>query len=182
MCEYQPRKEDLEQTCNEMPCETFTLKEGKYSECSATCGGGFQTAQHICLSSYGYAAPISKCQAVPPSYRQCNTQTCTQPYYTYSGWTPCSVTCGGGEKTRTATCNTPLGQETIDSECTSAQVELLAVSVSCNSRPCEAHGWEVTAWGECDAACGGQRMREVTCVYVSDFLSIFQNALVLNND
>lgn len=170
-CNFAPKKSDLEQTCNLIKCETFTLKEGQFGDCSASCGGGYQTAQHICLSSYGYAAPISKCQDVPKSFQECNTQECDSAYYTYSGWTSCSVSCGGGQKTRVATCNSAAGVElTDDSQCITAGAEPFAVTDTCNTRPCEAFNWDVTPWGECDAACGGQRMRAVSCVYVSAYI------------
>lgn len=166
-CTWTPGPRDLEQSCNSLPCESFTLKVGAWTQCSESCGGGFQMAQHLCISSYGFAAPVENCENVPPSFQECNVDACDTPYYTYAPWSTCSVECGGGEKTREATCNTASGEATDDSECSDAGIERFRTSATCNSKPCEAFGWNVSAWSECDAACGGQRMREVTCVYVS---------------
>ena len=124
-------------------------------------------AQHICASSYGFAVHTSNCENVPASFQECNTDGCEVPYYTYSAWSPCSEECGGGEKTRVATCNSANGDAVAESECTIRDILPLETSKPCNSKPCEAFNWKVTSWGECDAICGGQRMREVSCVYVS---------------
>ena len=45
-----------------------------------------------------------KCADTKPEDKaNCNLKSC--PAYVYSKWSPCSVSCGAGQKTRTATCN-----------------------------------------------------------------------------
>jgi hypothetical protein len=134
------------------------------STCTPTCGTGFQVARHLCVSSYGHVAPLSKCEGVKPGFQICKGPACDSPYYTYTPWSPCSETCGGGVSTRTPICNTPLGVITDDSECSGIDNDV--TSRSCNTSPCESYGWNVSAYSECDAPCGGKRSRTVSCMYV----------------
>jgi Thrombospondin type 1 domain len=158
-----PAQEELEQQCNALACEIFSVRTTEFGACSAPCGGGFRTRKVSCVSSFGFPVSLSKCQNVPSGFEQCNKQACDTAYYTYSGYGACSAKCGGGKKTRTAQCNTPAGSATADSECQSAGLQPVALEVACNTRACASYMWTVSAWGACSAACGGTRTRTATC-------------------
>ena len=95
---------------------------------------------------------------------ECNTNACPSLYYDYSAWGACSAECGGGIKTRTATCMKD-GAEVEDSECESKNKTKRSLEKRCNNNPCaKPTVWSEEEWGECDAACGGKRTRPpATC-------------------
>ena len=62
----------------------------------------------------------------PEDEASCNLQPC--PAYKYSNWSSCSVSCGIGQKTRTATCN--LGSNKCDS------IEKNQTTVTCTMTKC----------------------------------------------
>lgn len=82
---------------------------------------------------------------------------CPAAYWTYSDWSACSATCGGGVATRQATCTSSDG-----SQCTDPQEP---TSTPCNTAACHSYSWLVSQWGDCNAQCGGgNRTRTVQCV------------------
>ena len=76
----------------------------------------------------------------------CNDQKC--PFLTeWSSWSPCGVTCGGGEQTRNRKCmyglTSNIGcQEGLD------QVQ------ACNTKACPIFWVEWSSWSECSVYCG----------------------------
>lgn len=110
---------------------------GAYGACSAPCGGGTQVRVNSCNGA-------TQTQA-------CNTQACpvptptpgaTPPPCTWSGWSNCSASCGGGTRTRTDNCG-------------NSQTE------SCNTQECPC---TVGAWSACSATCGvGIQTRANNC-------------------
>ncbi|XP_036410900.1 SCO-spondin [Megalops cyprinoides] len=81
---------------------------GAWSECSAPCGGGVTLRLRQCDNP----APQSGgrgCAGTAEQQKDCNTQQCADsgPWFDWSPWTACSVSCGGGEQSRTRTCRFP---------------------------------------------------------------------------
>ena len=78
--------------------------------CSASCGGGMQYGTTITYYSDKYLSGVS-CgnDGGKSDSRSCNTQGCCSSTrvkdYSYSSWSSCSRSCGGGTKTRTKTQN-----------------------------------------------------------------------------
>uniref|UniRef100_H2YS02 PLAC domain-containing protein n=1 Tax=Ciona savignyi TaxID=51511 RepID=H2YS02_CIOSA len=86
---------------------------GKWGSCSSNCGRGIQTRKATCLSmatdgtmsvapetNNRFPCEISE---KPALQRPCNTQSCGSRWH-YTQWTECSVSCGGGSRTRDVHC------------------------------------------------------------------------------
>ena len=176
-CMDHPAKDALAQQCNLLPCETFSFVKSEWKPCSQTCGTGYTTRRLTCFSSYGYAVSASQCECTDgdcDTFKTCKTNACEEPYHTFSGYSACSVACGGGVKSRTATCNNPDGTVAAASVCEDARLIDERAEVACNTVTCKADSfiWRTGAWSTCTPlACGGTRTREVTCRCVSTLVS-----------
>uniref|UniRef100_F6Z4P1 Ig-like domain-containing protein n=1 Tax=Ciona intestinalis TaxID=7719 RepID=F6Z4P1_CIOIN len=82
-----------------------------WTECSASCDGGFQTRTISCAEDNIYGDPIETvgdtlCHnagiPVPVSQRRCNEHPCPE-WITYP-WSQCSASCGAGWRYRTVQC------------------------------------------------------------------------------
>jgi len=116
-----------------------TWTYGTWGVCSVTCGGGTQTRTATCTG----ATCGGTCTAVAVTTQSCNTLICptsspTPPpapctpvngTWSYGTWGTCSVTCGGGTQTRTATC--------LGASCEGTCVGSALTSQSCNTQTCE---------------------------------------------
>ncbi|XP_078334060.1 properdin-like [Crassostrea virginica] len=82
---------------------------GSWSSCSGTCGTGYQTRVRSCTNP----APAhggSVCSGLLSDYRHCSASVKCPVDGGWSDWmiwSPCSVTCGEGVKTRARTCGNP---------------------------------------------------------------------------
>ncbi|KAK5602651.1 hypothetical protein CRENBAI_005750 [Crenichthys baileyi] len=82
---------------------------GTWAECSLPCGGGVTFRRRLCNNP----APQSGgrgCQGVAEQKKDCNMQMCTDsvdPWLPWSVWSKCSVTCGGGQQSRSRVCTSP---------------------------------------------------------------------------
>ena len=85
----------------------FSIELGpwtKWTECSTTCGGGTQRRTRECgLLSKGTNNP---CKQTLIEVNKCNVLPCPS-FGPWSSWSPCSVTCGGGNQTRRRECLPP---------------------------------------------------------------------------
>ncbi|XP_004688211.1 PREDICTED: hemicentin-1 [Condylura cristata] len=97
--------------CNSDPCPTH----GNWSPwsgwgiCSRTCNGGQMRRYRMCDNprpSNGGRA----CGGADSQIQRCNTDMCPVDgsWGNWQSWSRCSVSCGGGEKTRKRLCNNPV--------------------------------------------------------------------------
>eukprot|EP00753_Platysulcus_tardus_P001896 PLAT11594.50.p1 GENE.PLAT11594.50~~PLAT11594.50.p1 ORF type:complete len:1102 (-),score=560.66 PLAT11594.50:249-3290(-) len=153
--------------CNLQACETFTWQLTGYEECNRPCGGGLASPIVDCVSSYTGVTDASACADVPmPQPLGCNTQSCPSFFWISSDWSDCSESCGGGERTRVATCMQDVdGTESVADSANCEADERPAESEVCNDQPCITYSWRAGDWREC-TGCGpdSSRRRSVRCI------------------
>ncbi|XP_051833605.1 papilin isoform X2 [Antechinus flavipes] len=167
----------------------FSWNHGSWSDCSAECGGGYQTRLVFCTTDNEvYPDHMCRHKPQPSDNRTCNLQACPQtkrisylhPPGVWSHgrargmcgkswkagpWSACSAPCGGGSQSRHVYCVVSDGagtEEATDEESCAALPGRPPNTRSCNLHRCAA--WSSGPWGECSASCGpGIRSRTVTC-------------------
>ncbi|NWS76488.1 PPN protein, partial [Crotophaga sulcirostris] len=145
----------------------YSWSYGSWSECSAECGGGFQTRLVFCtIDNEIYPDYMCRNKPQPDNNRTCGHQTCPQTKRWKTGeWGPCSATCGGGTQTRSVYCVAFDGrssQGVVDNTECMAFGQQPRSSQPCNLRQCAT--WSTGPWSECSASCGeGVQTRTVTC-------------------
>ncbi|XP_017764298.1 PREDICTED: thrombospondin type-1 domain-containing protein 4-like [Eufriesea mexicana] len=159
----------------------FFWKASGYTECSRTCGGGFQMLRYICIREHTQTpVPDKRCHTLEkPRETQirCNTTPCP-PKWRAGPWGDCSVTCGSGTRVRELECVQEITPSLImrisDGAC--MEPKILPTSEACEMPRCEFDAkvasttlqppqWSVGSWSTCSATCGpGQRTRAATCV------------------
>ena len=89
---------------------------------------------------------------------------CPTYSWSYGNWTVCSVSCGGGTETRTATCvSSPGNMPAVATFCNSLHPPI--TQQICNPDTCPTYRWQAGSWGVCTTECGGgQQTRSVTCI------------------
>ncbi|KAH0627733.1 hypothetical protein JD844_003874 [Phrynosoma platyrhinos] len=82
-----------------------------WSECSASCGLGLQNRYHFCTdpAPSGMGMP---CLGPEREDRACHVQPCARNggWGPWNPWTICTVSCGGGMRSRTRACDSPTPQ------------------------------------------------------------------------
>ncbi|CAB3237805.1 unnamed protein product [Arctia plantaginis] len=141
------------------------------SLCSATCGGGYKMSLAVCRDRLtGSDAPEQLCDASSKpqaSVVRCNTHPC--PFKWYVGeWSSCSVTCGGGVRSRRVLCARSANVTKTDTYEPGSSIEPGCVSPSprstqpCNQEECPI--WVAGPWSGCSVSCGeGVQVRGVEC-------------------
>ncbi|XP_053111490.1 papilin isoform X2 [Hemicordylus capensis] len=162
---------------------------GSWEECSAECGGGYQSRLVFCtIDNEAYPDYMCRDKLRPENNRTCGLQSCPQTKrisYLYlpgawshsrawslqtkswktGDWGACSATCGGGTQTRSVYCvsyNGHSSQDVADDvECASL-TERPRSTQPCNMRQCAM--WTTGPWSECSTSCGeGIQTRTVLC-------------------
>ena len=131
----------LERNCNEHVCQVGQWTWNDWSECTKTCGGGIRIKTADQCSPEG-----ASCEEVPIIKESCNEDSCPQGQWNWNPWSDCTVSCGGGLRTRTPNSCVP---ETAICEEVSIQVE------TCNEDLCPTGTWIWSEWGDCSVSCGG---------------------------
>ncbi|XP_030643588.1 thrombospondin type-1 domain-containing protein 4 [Chanos chanos] len=158
-----------EEDCNSQPCPAF-WDVGEWSECSKTCGPGFQHRQVLCRQTQGrhgnHTVTVAKqlCDhtETPETTVSCQLKICSE-WQIRSAWTECSVPCGVGQRSREVVCVDNLGDVVEDEECNMAlKPQHLQ---NCDMGTC-ATSWFYSHWSHrCSADCGvGRRSRSVVCL------------------
>ncbi|XP_072930145.1 papilin isoform X3 [Epargyreus clarus] len=146
----------------------------KFSPCSDTCGGGFQTRKVTCRSRDDLEQVEEKlCDAglKPATNQTCNTQPCL-PRWFEGPWSPCSKPCGeDGTRLREVHCekiitngvNFRFPSVVSDKECFDLLGPKPNVYEECN-RNATCPTWFTGPWKPCDKLCGeGKQTRQVVC-------------------
>ncbi|XP_044292514.1 papilin isoform X2 [Varanus komodoensis] len=149
------------------PGSSYNWGYGSWGECSAECGGGYQSRLVFCtIDNEEYPDYMCRDKPQPENNRTCSLQSCPQTKRWKTGnWGACSATCGGGTQTRSVYCVSSNGhssQEAVDdAECASLR-EKPRSTQPCNMRQCAM--WTTGPWSECSASCGkGIQTRTVSC-------------------
>nr|XP_056705042.1 A disintegrin and metalloproteinase with thrombospondin motifs 12 [Euleptes europaea] len=89
---------------------------GEWQKCSTTCGPtGEKKRTVLCIQTVGLdeeALPAEDCHHLlkPKTHLSCNRDVLCPSDWTVSNWTECTVTCGGGIRTRNVTCTKNNGE------------------------------------------------------------------------
>ncbi|HMN67494.1 MAG TPA: hypothetical protein PKC28_03050 [Bdellovibrionales bacterium] len=146
----QPKPVSSQACPNQPTCPAFTYQwKIVPGVCSKQCGGGTAQDTVYCLRSDGAQVADGDCSANGPKPSEapyaCNTQACPTQY-TYSwepgAWSACSVTCGAGTQTRSASCKRSDGAYVPTNYCDAGTKP--ATSRACPNQPACPNGNQVT--------------------------------------
>lgn len=146
-----------------------------WSGCPVTCGGGVSDklarARYRTIKQF----PLGKgeaCEGKTKELRPCNLESCPEIldclWGQWSSYSACSLTCGGGEKSRSRMV------EQIAAHGGKPCNKSVSMMVSkCHEQPCptEARDCEFSPWadwGECSTRCGGGEQNRVRSVLVEE--------------
>uniref|UniRef100_UPI00398E889F A disintegrin and metalloproteinase with thrombospondin motifs 8-like n=1 Tax=Pristiophorus japonicus TaxID=55135 RepID=UPI00398E889F len=91
----------------------YTL--GEWSECSRTCGSGWQRRNVECMDNDGKVSLDCNRALRPEDIRPCADMPC--PLWQLGSWSSCSRTCGKGERKRSALCVEYTGKTAEEDKC-----------------------------------------------------------------
>ncbi|KAK9522036.1 hypothetical protein VZT92_018529 [Zoarces viviparus] len=161
-CDALTRPEPVHDFCIGRECQP-RWEASSWSECSRTCGEGFQFRQVRCWkmlspgldsSVYSDLCSVDDLER-PVERRPCKSPACG-PQWEVAEWTECSAKCGRkAQVTRDVRCS----DETRPCD----PMNKLPNVKNCTGPPCERH-WTVSEWGPCSGLCGqGKTVRHVYC-------------------
>ncbi|XP_056622804.1 thrombospondin type-1 domain-containing protein 4-like [Triplophysa dalaica] len=172
LCDRSTKPNHQEEPCNIRPCPTF-WDMGEWSECSRTCGPGSQHRQVLCRQLYSnrtLTVHAGGCHHLerPETSSTCQLKICSE-WHIRSDWSPCSVPCGVGQRSRQVECVSDVGDVVADEDC---NMKLRPSDVeNCDAGP-STRSWFFSDWSsQCSAECGaGVQTRSVVCFtnHISD--------------
>ncbi|CAD5208958.1 unnamed protein product [Bursaphelenchus xylophilus] len=172
---------------NELSAKARTrpqYKPAEWSECSTTCGPGFQTRKVECVAEQGITEnlvrlPDFECNGLdkPTMYQPCENKPCSKeedkaanevgkgPFrWDYGEWGPCSASCLGGKQKSTLKCLDMSRNLAVPWSNCRAKQRPVDLTRTCNSEPCPPT-WESVEFSGCSHTCGGGiRSRKVRCI------------------
>uniref|UniRef100_UPI003AAA4393 thrombospondin type-1 domain-containing protein 4 n=1 Tax=Centroberyx gerrardi TaxID=166262 RepID=UPI003AAA4393 len=172
LCNPALQPTNQEEDCNTQPCPA-DWDLGEWSECSRRCGPGTQHRQVICrqvtrIHSNGTETVVTVAQELcgpsdrPVTKSSCQLKICSQ-WQIRSEWSPCSVPCGVGQRSREVVCVSDQGDVEEDEECNMGlKPDTLQ---NCDMGAC-ARSWFTSLWSQrCSTECGkGNRTRTAMCL------------------
>ncbi|XP_053726640.1 ADAMTS-like protein 2 isoform X1 [Synchiropus splendidus] len=161
-CDSLTRPEPVHDFCIGRDCQP-RWEASSWSECSRTCGEGFQFRQVRCwkmlspgLDSSVYSDLCAMADLERPVERRaCKSPACG-PQWEVAEWTECPAKCGSRALvTRDVRCSD------VTKPCD--PMTKPASAKNCTGPPCERQ-WTVSEWGPCSGSCGqGKMVRHVYC-------------------
>ncbi|KAI4893227.1 hypothetical protein NFI96_025574 [Prochilodus magdalenae] len=161
-CDALTRPEPTHEFCTGKECPP-RWETSRWSECSRTCGEGFQFRTVRCwkMMAPGFDSSVydDLCHAVelqkPMARKACKSKSCG-PQWEVSDWSECSARCGGrGVRSREVRCS-------MDARLCNESARPLSQK-ECEGPLCDRR-WTVSDWGPCSGPCGEGRMtRYVVC-------------------
>ncbi|XP_038235081.1 A disintegrin and metalloproteinase with thrombospondin motifs 20 isoform X3 [Dermochelys coriacea] len=175
-CNPNSRPESV-RSCELHECASWQV--GPWGSCAVTCGRGYQMRAVKCVTgTYGVILEDDReCNAAtrPRDSQDCELPPCleTEKLWTtslpvigkvtqwrYGSWTPCSASCGKGNRARYVSCRDAHGGVADESLCT--HLPRPAEISNCFS-PCGE--WQAGSWSPCTVTCdNGIATRQVVCV------------------
>ncbi|KAL4226916.1 hypothetical protein ACF0H5_014894 [Mactra antiquata] len=151
--------------CNDGPCPVDGIWSNwaVWSVCTASCGNGSKTRDRTCDFPPPPVPHGNNCTGPSQDMDVCNTQLCPVDghFDSWSIWSTCSVTCGGGNQARQRKCLfDPLAPHGLDCPGDFNETQ------SCNTNLCPVDGvWsEWSNYTACSSTCGGgSRVRQRKC-------------------
>ncbi|XP_072561344.1 ADAMTS-like protein 2 [Paramormyrops kingsleyae] len=131
---------------------------------------GISTSYALCVRYDGQEVDDSYCDSMTrpePMHEFCTGPALPCRWET-SQWSECSRTCGEGHQFRSVRCWRMMApgfdSSVYDDLCRAAELPKPMGRKVCQNRACGPQ-WEVSAWSECSARCGGRgvQIREVRC-------------------
>ncbi|XP_068714564.1 A disintegrin and metalloproteinase with thrombospondin motifs 9-like isoform X3 [Montipora foliosa] len=130
--------------------------EGRWTQCSVTCGQGQRTRQVYCRFNDGKTSKECDEKKRPHTVMDCVRRAC--PAWHQDLWSECSASCGQGIRHRIVECRFRNGQ--MSQGCNEDKKP--ATTEECNIRPCPK--WITGNWERCSVTCGsGVKKRLVEC-------------------
>ncbi|XP_029775381.1 ADAMTS-like protein 2 isoform X2 [Suricata suricatta] len=171
-CDALTRPEPVQEFCAGRECQP-RWEASSWSECSRTCGEGYQFRIVRCwkmlspgFDSSVYSDLCEAAEAVRPEERKtCRNPACG-PQWEMSEWSECSGSCGQGRMIRHVYCKTSDGRVVPESQC---QTETKPLAIHpCGDKNCPAH-WLAQDWERCNTTCGrGVKKRLVLCMELTN--------------
>ncbi|XP_062973184.1 ADAMTS-like protein 2 [Elgaria multicarinata webbii] len=161
-CDALTRPEPTHEFCAGRDCQP-RWETSRWSECSRTCGEGYQYRTVRCwkMLAPGFDSSVydDMCESAglarPMERKSCKNKACG-PQWELSEWSECSARCGGpGTMKREVRCS-------VEANLCNESVRPVSEK-ECSGPPCDRH-WTASDWGPCSGLCGEGRMsRFVTC-------------------
>ncbi|XP_032660482.1 A disintegrin and metalloproteinase with thrombospondin motifs 20 isoform X2 [Chelonoidis abingdonii] len=175
-CNPNSRPESV-RSCELHECASWQV--GPWGSCAVTCGRGYQMRAVKCVTgTYGVILEDDReCNAAtrPRDSQDCEMPPCPETtklwttslpiigkvtQWRYGSWTPCSASCGKGNRARYVSCRDAHGGVADESLCTHLPrpAEISNCFSSCGE-------WQAGNWSPCTVTCdNGIATRQVVCV------------------